>query len=102
MVQSLDLLKAMIKAHIEETGGDYSDWYVGISEDPKNRLDQHNVSDENFPRTWDTESEQRARDIEDYFVNVLETQGDTGGGDRPTYVYVYKTSHHTNEAVQHA
>lgn len=48
--------------------------------------------------TWiyrEAEYESVAREIEDYFVNTLGTDGGTGGGNYPDSVYTYKKNSHT-------
>lgn len=84
---------AEIKAHIDSRGGPHSSWYVGIATDPRDRLfSQHGVDEKNgnwVYRTLSTSAE--AREIEDYFVNTLGTDGGPGGGDHDTKsVYAYR------------
>jgi len=87
-----------IKNHINKNGGSYSDWYVGIAKNPRDRLFQdHNVRQSG--EAWifrQAESETIARQIEDYFVNTLGTDGGTGGGVSPDHVYAYKKTSHSN------
>lgn len=89
-----------IKSHMAQCGGNYSDWYVGIATDPKNRLfNNHNVDEKNGAWIYrEAENSSSARDIENYFVNTLKTGGGTGGGDYSSqYVYAYKKTSYTNE-----
>lgn len=80
--------------------GNYSDWYVGITADPKKRLfTEHKVDEKNgiwiYREAFGSES---ARAVEDYFVNKLGTKGDVGGGDDTSnYVYAYKITSYTAE-----
>lgn len=87
-----------IKEHIASRGGSYADWYVGIATDPQERLfKDHKVNkdtDKWIRRLAD--SEKQAREIEDYFVNTLKTDGGTGGGINPTSVYAYRKNSHTD------
>ncbi len=87
-----------IKSYMQEHGGDYSDWYVGISKDTNDRLfNGHGVREKGVWIYRTAESSQTARDIEDYFVNTLGTDGGTGGGDETSnMVYAYKKAIHTN------
>ena len=99
MVKSEEEIKSEIKNHIDKNGGPYSSQYVGISENPENRLfTVHNV-DRNYD-IWiyrETSSSNVARRIEDYFINVIGTDGGPGGGDEDAkYVYAYKKNSHTN------
>jgi hypothetical protein len=88
-----------IKKHIQDGGGGYSAWYVGIASDARDRLfNNHGVSEKD---DWwiyrQASSSQVAREIEVYFVNILGTDGGAGGGDETTdTVYAYKKSSHTN------
>lgn len=88
-----------IKTHVQRCGGNYSAWYVGISKDAKDRLfNGHNIREKKD--TWifrTASSSQVSRDIEEYFVNTLGTDGGTGGGDNTSnIVYAYKKAAHTN------
>lgn len=99
MAKLKETIKTEIKDHIRECSGSYSDWYVGIASDPKDRLfNEHNVDRENG--TWiyrECESSSIAREIEEYFVE-LGTDGGFGGGDYTTkLVYAYKKTASTNE-----
>ena len=86
-----------IKTHIQKSGLNFRDWYVGIAQDPQTRLfSDHNVSRASgwwIYRTAPTSTE--ARNIEAHFVNVLGTDGGTGGGDflsRAVYAYAKATA----------
>jgi len=85
--------------HISSRGGAYSEWYTGIAEDAKERLDAHNVNRNNGDK-WAyriAESSDIAREVEDYFVNTLGTDGGQGGGtDASKSVYIYKKNSHTD------
>lgn len=91
--------KAEIDAHIQQNGGVYSDWYVGIAAYPRSRLfDDHNVSEQNgkyIARDCGTES--AARLVEKYFL-LKGCQGGGGGGNaNTTYAYAYKITASTVE-----
>ena len=68
----------------------YSHWTVGITNDPERRKKEHEIEnhDTKFWMNWKTDSETIARDVEKYFLNK-EMKGDTGGGERPTWVYIF-------------
>ena len=92
-------IKAYIKNYIDQNGADYPSWYVGIAENPKDRLIKgHKVDIDNDPWIFSTaESTDTARRIEQYFVEILKTDGGTGGGDENTRsVYAYKKSSNTD------
>jgi len=82
-----------IKAHIQKENSGYKNWYVGISEDARDRLSNgHGVPKEN---AWwilrETSSTSVAREVEEYFVNTLGSNGAPGGGsDKSNQVYAYK------------
>lgn len=99
MAKSQQEITAEIKAHIQNEGSGYKAWYVGISRDARKRLfNDHNVTENN---SWwiyrEAYSEADARNIENYFVKSLGTDGGTGGGDQLSrYVYAYKKTSTTN------
>ena len=74
---------------IEHTVGStaYSSWYIGITDEPQRRKDEH--GNPTKWRHWKADNEQIARDIERYFLKMGMT-GDTGGGNNPSYVYIYQ------------
>ena len=87
-----------INAHIRQYGDSFRQWYVGISKDARSRLfSGHNVDEGGDPWIYDTAfSSQEARDVENYFVNSLGTDGGTGGGDYTSnQVYAYRRAVHT-------
>lgn len=84
--------------YLSKNGGSYNDWYVGITNDPKKRLfTEHNV-DEQYGK-WiyaAADTNQAARSVEDYFID-LGCDGGSGGGDNSsTVVYAYKKTSYTN------
>lgn len=100
MAKPEEVVKKEIKEYIDKVGGLYNSWYVGIAEDPRERLfEEHNVDkDEDFWIYRECEDSDAARSVEDYFINVLGTDGETGGGDENTvYVYAYKKTPHSEE-----
>jgi hypothetical protein len=89
-----------IRDYIESCGGVYSNWYVGIACDPRRRLFvDHNVDEENGRWIFQgCESSAIARDVEEFFVDILGTKGGAGGGDLATrFVYAYKITLSTKE-----
>ncbi|MCX6704603.1 MAG: hypothetical protein NTZ07_04145 [Candidatus Woesebacteria bacterium] len=92
--------KIEIKGYIDRSSYSYSDWYVGIASDPEKRLfTDHRVQREGGWWIYrECFSDSAARTVEDYFVNILGTKGDTGGGDTSSvYVYAYKITDSTVE-----
>ena len=83
-----------IKSHADNEGSGYGNWYCGIASDPDTRLfNDHNVPKGEGKAWWikrNAESEQSARDTEDYLLQ-LGFDGNPGGDDYSTiHVYAYK------------
>ena len=99
MVTDKDKMKKNFKAHIENTGGQFSDWYSGITNDPKKRVfDDHKVKDAYIYDNAGTK--ENAEDVEDYLINTLRTKGGSRGGKTDsTWVYSYKIKDYTVEDV---
>jgi hypothetical protein len=98
-MSSEDKIKKDIKEHIASRGGKYSDWYVGITADPKKRLfEEHRVNEKTDKWIYrEASSSDVARSTEDHFVNTCKTDGDVGGGDDTSiYVYAYRKNDHTD------
>lgn len=97
MADSEVKIKEDIRNYIAGSG--YSSWYVGISEDPRNRLfNEHNVDEKGggWIFRWATSADV-ARRIERYFIDILGTDGGPGGGDVDAEaVYGYKKKPHTD------
>ena len=92
MATKKSIIIKKLHAKIMSDGGFYHDWYVGISKDPNDRLYDHKV-EADFPYQYKEEawSSKDARDIEEYFVRLLNTDGDPGGGDQSaTWIYAFK------------
>lgn len=71
----------------------YSCLYIGITDNIKERLfGYHKVQSRYIYQLADTES--LARDLEKFFL-AKGMKGGTGGGKRPTYVYVYVITKNT-------
>jgi hypothetical protein len=66
----------------------YSNWYVGITSNPKTRL-TNGHGDPEIYAYWEVDHHLDARDIEKHFLEEG-MLGDTGGGWKPKYVYIYK------------
>ena len=100
MAETKETIISDIKNYIARCGGSYTEWYVGITSDPRKRLFvEHMVDEKNDYWTHkEAFSSESARIVEDYFVNTLKTKGDAGGGDDASkYVYAYKINNHTIE-----
>ncbi len=87
-----------IEDYVSKCGGSFSSWYVGIAENPRDRLfNEHNVSEKNGNWIYrSTSSSATARNIEQYFLD-LGMDGGSGGGDYLSKaVYSYKKTYSTN------
>ena len=89
-----------IEGHIENRGGAFSSWYVGIAADARDRLfNDHSVEEE--ADKWiirKATSSSVARTVEKYFIEEKGTKGGPGGGDENSkFVYAYKIQRHTRE-----
>ena len=91
------MIIAKIRRYIQDCGGFFRNWYVGISNSPRVRLFVgHNVQEDRDPWIYvPAASEAIAREAERFFINVLETDGGPGGGINPNYVYAYRKTHDT-------
>ena len=99
MLKTKEDVISEIKAHIIKCGGSYFSWYVGIAQDAERRLFlDHKVNKNNDAWIYrKAASSYEARQVERYFIEVLGTDGGTGGGDETSnIVYAYKKKSHTN------
>ena len=96
MPETKDEIIQEILSHMDECGGFKKNWYVGISQDAKDRLiNGHGVTDAYIYR--EAESASVAREVEQYFIDQVGTDGGPGGGDESSnQVYAYKKKAHTN------
>ena len=65
---------------------EYSIWTIGITNDLDRRKGEHD--NPKYWTGWKADSEIDARDIEKHFIDKG-MKGDTGGGDIPTFVYIF-------------
>jgi len=77
--------------------GPFSGWYVGITNDPEICLyNRHKVSRDNGKCKYcPCSSDDIAREIEQYFLNLGCDGGPGGGNETSRYVYVYKKTRTT-------
>ena len=89
-----------IENHINNAdGGDsYSDWYVGITDNPERRFQEHGVTGINHGVGFPAVNNSIAREVENYFLKSRGCQGAGGGGDEDSvYVYAYKIGLNTKQ-----
>jgi hypothetical protein len=74
----------------QKTGKNYNIWTIGITDDPGRRKAEHDAKGENTKswKEWKADTETIARDVEEYFL-AKGMKGGIGGGEHPTYVYVF-------------
>lgn len=69
----------------------FADWYVGITNDPEERLfTGHNLDREDKYIVRQCSSDDIAREIEQYFLNLGCDGGPGGGNETSVFVYAYK------------
>lgn len=101
MIYSVQQIKFEILAHIKEYGGDFHDWYIGISSDPGNTLhSEHRVHQKDdiwlYKRALTV---QACRTVQRYFVERLQVDGklhDLSETEPVNCVYAYKKSARTS------
>lgn len=88
-----------IKSFIEENGGNYHSWYVGLADDPVAQLISHGVNLDSDPYIHRTATRiEDARGVGQYFIAHVGTDGDTRGNssEKALSVYAYKKTKSTN------
>jgi len=100
MVYSVQQIKYEILAYIKEFGGDFSHYFIGVTDDPENALfTAHKVDRKKDPWLYKQAlTFQAARTAQDYFLTRLNVDGvAVPHGDEDTdCVYVYKKSKRTS------
>ena len=99
MIYSVQQIKYEVLAYIKEFGGDFHDWYVGISSDPKQTMFQkHSVhEDDDIWLYKQALTFTACRTIQKYFLEILKTDGEEviEGNEDTDCVYLYKKSERT-------
>ncbi len=83
-----DALIAAVNQRIGSTSLDI--WYIGVTNDCTRRKGEHEAEGKSckYWRDWEADTEKIARDVETYFISKG-MKGGIGGGEHPTYVYVF-------------
>jgi hypothetical protein len=70
---------------------DYTAWTIGVTDNPERRKAEHDAEGKNtkYWKDWKADSETIARNVEQYFLDKKKMKGGTGGGDNPTFVYIF-------------
>lgn len=85
-----------IKDYIQQRGGNYNFWYVGICQGAHDIIFDVLKMSSQFWMYIETESPQIAKEVLDYFVNTVGAKKDAGSTDHyeiSSTVYVYKKAH---------
>ena len=99
MVDTDVKIVVQIKNFIEQYGGQYPSWYVGIAEYPEEKLIDHGVNlDKNHYIYQAATCVEDARSVKQYFVIRLGTDGDTRDSvdEKALSTYAYKKSASTH------
>ena len=99
MAESDVRIVAQIKSYIEQHGGNYPAWYVGLAEHPEERLMSHGVNLDQDPCIFRTAScVDDAKSVRQYFTTHLGTHGDPDNSDNENAlsVYAYRKSRATH------
>lgn len=87
-----------IEEHVGKNGGGFGEWYVGITDSPKQRLfGAHKLR--TAGDAWISRravDDLQAEEVEQYFKSVRRTKGGNGRTSiNDVYVYAYKMKAHT-------
>jgi hypothetical protein len=88
-----------IKSYIEQHGGNYPSWYVGLAEHPEEQLISHGVNLDQDPCIFRTATcLEDAKSVKQYFTTHLGTHEDSNSNDNDNAlsVYAYKKSRATH------
>jgi hypothetical protein len=90
----------LIETYIREGGGEYEDWYIGLTDNPIDPVSEasslHRVQDQRLTYI-ETTSPQIAQAVADYFINLCGTDGKVSRkelGHACNSLYVYKKAAH--------
>jgi hypothetical protein len=101
MLMSRDEIIADIEAQIRKGGGLYSEWCVGVAEDPRELTDAGSVAGEKEALLIYREAFTPgvARAVRDYFVNECGADRDSGDkGNAGKFVYAYKKASQADQS----
>jgi hypothetical protein len=91
--KTYDEAYSYITAHISEQGGKNNNWYVGISDDARRRLSEHQVPEDNYWHIFCTCIDNEiAREVEKALIESGCDGGEGGGDDASTQIYAYLKS----------
>lgn len=98
MVKNNQQIIEDIRMHMQKRGGEYGEWYVGVGTSARDSLfNEHHVKQKGD--RWilrRADSARAAREVLDYFANILATDGPAAPGDvAADAVYAYRKTAHT-------
>jgi hypothetical protein len=86
-----------IKTHIQNNGGEYSDWHIGVCSNIRHNLSSQAKAKHLFI-SRQAFSSYVASEVQDYFINILGTGGSVGTNNSTAdIIYVYRRS---GEAIE--
>lgn len=96
MVYSVQQIKFEMISYIKEFGADFSQWYVGIANRPKEKMQHEHGVDENED-IWlykQAVSFAACKTVQRYFIEKLQTDGKLvhEGNDDTDCIYLYRKS----------
>ena len=98
-IYSVQQIKFEIFAYVKEFGADFSDWYVGISHDPKKALfEDHELDEQNDIWLYkQAMSFAACETVQKYFLETQNTEGNklVAASEDTDCVYAYKKSENT-------
>jgi len=101
MIVSVQQAKYELLAYIKEFDATFSNWYVGIADNPKRALfDVHGVRDAQDPWLYKQLLTTRAaRTVQSYFTEHLKTRGIPLESESEDFdcIYLYKIDTHTRQ-----
>lgn len=84
------IAQAIINRVENSQGSKYSDWRIGITNDPEDRKAEWNYP--KYWQQWQADSLKDAQEIETFFIHEKRMQGGTGGNLSPyrsVHVYIF-------------
>lgn len=100
MIYSVQEIKFEFLAFIKKHGGDFSDWYIGIAADPKDKLKAHHKVDQDKD-AWTYKQAltfQACRTVQRFFQDKLNMDGEPllRGDEDTDCVYLFKKNERTS------
>ena len=99
MANSKEVIINNFDEYLSKIGGNYSDWYIGVTKDAKDRLfNGHAVDEESGSWIYNTAtSDTVSREVEKHYLDRGCSGGGGGGDDTAVMVYAYKKTTTTKQ-----